>query len=65
MRKDLIKHLQYIKNTGGNATIANFDGDWGPIGPMLRSELMPTYIIEGPDGKLVLTETGNGELANG
>lgn len=52
------KYLQYIVNTGGNATIAGFDDDWEPIGPMVRRDLMPRYIIERPDGKLALTDEG-------
>ncbi|HEX2556714.1 MAG TPA: hypothetical protein VHK86_00190 [Nitrososphaera sp.] len=65
IRKDLIQYLQYVKNTGGNANINQFDDDWEPIGPMLRAELIPTYIVEGPDRNLVLTEKGKEELANG
>lgn len=62
IRKDLIQYLQYVQNTGGNATVAQFDDDWEPIGPMLRGELMPTYITEMPDGKLALTEAGKAAL---
>jgi hypothetical protein len=29
------EYLQYVINTGGYATVANFDEDWEPIGPML------------------------------
>jgi len=66
LRKDLIEKLQYIKNTGGNVTIEGFDDDWDPIGPMLRKELMPEYIIEGPNCRLQLTTAGHEELsANG
>ena len=65
IKPHLLQYLQYVKNTGGNAGIAEFDDDWEPIGPMLRSELMPTYIVEGPDGKLALTQTGTEELNNG
>jgi hypothetical protein len=58
-----IKYLQYIVNTGGNATIATFDEDWEPIGPMLRRDLMPKHFIEGPDGKLALTDEGRAAIA--
>lgn len=58
----LIQYLKYIVNAGNNVTIANFDDDWDPIGPMLRKELIPVYIIEGPDEKLVLTSEGHKEL---
>ena len=54
--------LQYVINTGGNATVASLDDDFEPIGAMLRRELMPTFIIE-RDGKLQLTEAGQAELS--
>lgn len=57
----LIQYLQYVKNTGGNATVAAFDDDWEPIGPKLRADLMPAYIVE-KNGKLDLTEAGMLEL---
>ncbi len=60
--KHLIQYLQYVQNTGGNATVAGFDDDWEPIGPTLRKDLMPTYIFEKSDGKLALTEAGRAEL---
>jgi hypothetical protein len=53
----LIQYLQYVHNTGGNVTVAQFDDDWEPIGHFLRGDLMPTYIVE-RDGKLDLTEAG-------
>lgn len=61
LAKHLIQYLQYIQNTGGNATVAVFDDDWEPIGPKLRADLMPTYIVE-KNGKLDLTETGMAAL---
>lgn len=63
LRKDLLQYLQYVVNAGGNATIATFDDDFEPIGPMVRQELMPTYITEQPDGKLALTDKGNAALS--
>ena len=57
MRDDLRQYLQYVIHTGGNATVAGFDEDWEPIGPMVRRELVPTYLIE-EDGKLKLTNAG-------
>lgn len=59
----LIQYLQYVKNTGGNATVAGFDDDWEPIGPMLRKDLMPTYIVEDLNGKLHLTAAGDAALS--
>lgn len=49
--------LQYVVNTGGNCTITSFDEDHEPIGPALREELMPAYLIESC-GKLRLTHAG-------
>jgi hypothetical protein len=56
------EYLQYVINTGGYATVANFDEDWEPIGPMLRADLMPEFIEENGDGKLILTEAGKEAL---
>lgn len=58
----MIQYLQYVHNTGGNVTVAGFDEDWEPIGPKLRADLMPTYIVEKSNGKLDLTELGMVEL---
>jgi len=57
------KYLQYIVNTGGNVTVAGFDDDWEPIGPMVRRDLMPTYIVELANGKLALTDAGRAALS--
>lgn len=58
MANEMIKQAcEYIRNTGGNATVAAFDDDHEPIGPMLRGDLMPRY-AEVIDGKLVLTAEG-------
>lgn len=62
IRPDHIQYLKYVQNTGGNATVSGFDDDWEPIGPMLRKELMPTYIVENPDGRLALTEAGSAAI---
>lgn len=51
--------LDYVINTGGNATLDSIDDDFEPIGPMLRNKLIPTYIIENDQGKLELTEEGH------
>ena len=56
------QYLHYVINTGGHATVANFDEDWEPIGPMLRAELFPDFIVENEDGKIVLTEAGKSAL---
>jgi hypothetical protein len=49
--------LQYVVNTGGTATVDDFDDDHEPIGPMLRANLMPRYMVENGE-KLVLTDEG-------
>jgi phage FluMu gp28-like protein len=54
--------LGYVINTGGNATIAIFDEDHEPIGPMLRERLMPDLIAVGEDGKLAVTQRGHAAL---
>lgn len=56
------QYLQYVINTGGNATVATLDDDFDPIGPMIRRDLMPTYIVEQDDGKLALTDAGREAL---
>lgn len=60
---DKKKYLEYVRNTNGHATVANFDEDWEPIGPMLRRDLMPRYFIEDADGKIRLTDEGKAEIA--
>ena len=45
MIPDLLKYLQYVENTSGNVDIAGFDDDWEPIGPMVRREILPMYVI--------------------
>jgi hypothetical protein len=53
-----LQALQYVVNTGGNASVMIFDDDHEPIGPMLRRELMPFYMEELPTGMLDLTPAG-------
>lgn len=62
LAEHLKKYLQYVINTGGNATVPVFDEDWEPIGPMVRKDLMPRYITESTGGKLLLTEEGMASL---
>ena len=56
------QYLQYVINTGGYVTADDFDEDWEPIGPMLRADLVPEFIEEDSDGKLILTEAGKSAL---
>lgn len=53
-----VRALQYVTNTGGIATVDQFDDDHEPVGPMLRRDLMPVYMLENTGGKLELTEAG-------
>ena len=58
IKPHLIQYLQYIHNTGG-VTAAQFDDDWEPIGPAVREQLVPTYVVEdATDKKLMLTPEG-------
>ncbi len=56
------KYLQYVQNTGGNATVAQFDDDWDPIGPMVRRDIMPDLVTTDDAGFLVLTDQGRAVL---
>lgn len=59
IKAHLIQYLQYIHNTGGGVTAEQFDDDWAPIGPKLRAELVPTYLVEdATDKKLMFTPAG-------
>lgn len=53
-----IRAIQYVRNTGGCATVAQFDDDHEPIGPKLREKIMPTFVVENISGHLFLTEAG-------
>jgi hypothetical protein len=55
--------IAYVRNTGGGATVANFDEDHEPIGPLLRKEIMPAFVMEDANGKLILTDAGRNELS--
>lgn len=61
MSEHLREYAQYIVNTDGNATVAGFDDDFEPAGPMIRRDFMPRYAVE-KDGKLELTEEGKALL---
>ncbi len=57
------QYLQYVINAGGNATIATLDDDFSPIGPMIRNDLVPTFIMVAPGSeKLSLTDAGHAAL---
>lgn len=51
--------LEYVKNTGGNATIGNFVEDWEPIGMLAWDELSRAGLTNlNKDGHIQLTEAG-------
>lgn len=54
--------IQYVRNTGETVTIEQFDDDHEPIGPMLREEIIPLFVVPGSDGKLKVTQAGLNEL---
>ena len=53
------KAIQYIKHTGGNATLANFIDDHEPIGERLWADLVREGLAENYHGKLRLTPKGS------
>jgi hypothetical protein len=57
MNELLLRALEYVRNTGETATVAAFDDDHEPVGPLLRADLVPTY-IEIRAGVLKLTIQG-------
>ena len=52
-----IRALQYILNTGGCATKADFLEDWEPIGPLLWDEI-GEFVTEDENGRLLLNKEG-------
>ena len=47
------KYVKYLENLKGVARISEFDEDWEPIGPSVRSQLIEAGIAEEIDGKLI------------
>jgi hypothetical protein len=60
---DYIKRtLEYVRNTGGNATKEMLFEDYEPIGEIMWNDvLIRGYVIE-KDGKIFLTATGTAVL---
>lgn len=56
--------LAYVAATGGNATVEQFDEDHEPIGPLLRRDLLPEFIMLDRNGRLQLTSAGMFALAH-
>ena len=62
MKPYLRKYIEYIRNTGGEPTLAWFDEDWEPVGPTVRADLLNEGVAEESDGKIRLTEAGRRAL---
>jgi hypothetical protein len=59
----LTQFLQYVANTNGGATKADFVEDWEPIGERVWDELWGAELIElDADRKVHLTKSGQAEL---
>jgi hypothetical protein len=58
MTQNELDALQYVVNTGYNATVEAFDDDFEPVGPLLRANLMPRYMVVNDQDKIQLTEDG-------
>lgn len=61
--KNDFQSMKYIRNTAGNATLAQFKEDWEPIGDALWTSLTSKDLATiSPTGKVVLTEAGDKTL---
>ena len=54
--------LQYIRNTNGGATKANFIEDWEPVGGMEWELLVKAEFVEEIEGAIYLTKKGSARL---
>lgn len=50
-----LRAIAYVLNAGGKATIATFDEDYEPAGPMMRGVVMPNVIAADEHGRLYVT----------
>lgn len=57
------KYLDYIKNSGGNPTVAWFDEDWEPIGPTVRREMEAAGLIRVIEGRIYDAKKKTGRIA--
>lgn len=48
----LDKYIEYLHNTGGSVTVAEFDEDWEPIGFRVRKDLLENGMIHYQDGRI-------------
>jgi len=44
--------LEYLRNTGGSPTIAQFDEDHEPVGPILREKLKEARLVYEREGQI-------------
>lgn len=58
------QYLQYVHNTNGGASVANFVEDYEPIGGMVWNELVSRGLAEERDGRIHLTPLGEEALRN-
>lgn len=54
--------LEYLKNVGSDIRINQFDDDFKPIGPSLRSQLNQKGLIEEFDGWIGLSSEPSSDL---
>lgn len=55
--------LEYVRNTGGQATLKHFGDDHEPIGPLLWRDLTEHgYVRVDSAGRIHLTEAGATQL---
>lgn len=56
--------LQYVKNTNGGASIANFCEDLEPVGEMIWDQLLAAGLVDvDSNARIHLTVAGEAELA--
>jgi hypothetical protein len=55
----LREYAQYLQNVGRPLTLAEFDDDWLPIGPRIRTQLKDAGLAVEFDGKIQLTPPSN------
>jgi hypothetical protein len=56
------KSMQYVKNTNGGATKADFIEDWSPIGAALWCDILE-YVRVDENGRIWLTAEGVAQLS--
>lgn len=62
LSKSDLWHLRIPQNMGEGNTIANFDEDLEPAGPMIRERFVKLGLWEERDDRLYLTDAGRAAL---